>query len=226
MTAWDQLVLLIAADAALKQELLGELVLRRPGQSLGAAGGQATRGRYQVSIAANLDEARERVRRGPAPAVIVLEETAFAGHTGAVRELAGVAPVVLILSPGRVGSLNGLAPLLVEGRVEVVARADGYVPLVTGLIERHARLREPEDRSGHEEFGEILRHEVNNPLTGILGNAELLLARREQFPAAAVQRLETIAELAVRLRETIRRLSNAWAAQAEPETSWKPTLRN
>jgi len=26
-----------------------------------------------------------------------------------------------------------------------------------------------------EDFGEVLRHELNNPLTGILGNAELLL---------------------------------------------------
>jgi len=56
-------------------------------------------------------------------------------------------------------------------------------------------------------------HEVNNPLTGILGNAELLLARRNRLPAATVTRLETIAELAVRLRETVRRLSNAWEAR-------------
>ena len=51
---------------------------------------------------------------------------------------------------------------------------------------------------------------MNNPLTGILGNAELLLARREGLSPAAVIRVETIAELAVlRLRETVRRLSSA-----------------
>ncbi len=60
------------------------------------------------------------------------------------------------------------------------------------------------------DFGEILRHEVNNPLTGILGNAELLLARRDGLPQAAIERVETIAGLAVRLRETVRRLSHAW----------------
>ena len=66
------------------------------------------------------------------------------------------------------------------------------------------------------ELGERLRHEVNNPLTGILGNAELLLARRGELPAAVVSRLETIANLAVRLRETIRRLTSppgAWRAR-------------
>ncbi len=224
MTVWDQQVLLIVADAALKQELLGELVLRRPGQSQGAAGPR--RGRYQVSIAASPEEARERARRGPAPAVVVLDEKAFGGRAGAVRELADLAPVVLILSPGRAGALNGLGPLLVDGRMEIVTRAGVFVPLVAGLIERHARSREPVEHGGPEEFGEILRHEVNNPLTGILGNAELLLARCEQLPSAAVQRVKTIAELAVRLRETVRRLSNAWEAQVEPETRWKTALRN
>jgi signal transduction histidine kinase len=66
-----------------------------------------------------------------------------------------------------------------------------------------------------EDFGEVLRHELNNPLTGILGNAELLLSeiRRKddgRLPAGGLQRLETIAALAVRLRETIRRLSQEW----------------
>jgi len=67
----------------------------------------------------------------------------------------------------------------------------------------------------HEDFGELLRHELNNPLTGILGNAELLLSeiRRKtdgRMPHGAPQRLETIAALAVRLRETVRRLSQEW----------------
>jgi signal transduction histidine kinase len=69
-------------------------------------------------------------------------------------------------------------------------------------------------------FGAILRHELNNPLTGILGNAELLLAelRRKnvELPARAQMRLETIAALAVRMRETVRRLSEEWESHGEP----------
>ncbi|HME13050.1 MAG TPA: histidine kinase dimerization/phospho-acceptor domain-containing protein, partial [Candidatus Acidoferrum sp.] len=68
-----------------------------------------------------------------------------------------------------------------------------------------------------EDFGEVLRHELNNPLTGILGNAELLLAeiRRSddgRLPPGGLQRLETITALAVRMRETIRRISQEWTA--------------
>jgi len=67
------------------------------------------------------------------------------------------------------------------------------------------------------DFGEVLRHELNNPLTGILGNAELLLVelRRNtaELPPHLLSRLETIAALAVRMRETVRRLSEEWETQ-------------
>jgi signal transduction histidine kinase len=71
-----------------------------------------------------------------------------------------------------------------------------------------------------EGFGEILRHELNNPLTGILGNAELLLAEvRKKSGAglseAGLNRLETITGLAVRMRETVRRLSQACEPQPD-----------
>jgi signal transduction histidine kinase len=66
--------------------------------------------------------------------------------------------------------------------------------------------------NGEEDFGEVLRHELNNPLTGIQWNAELLLAKLHRkndgkLPLGGKQRLETIAALAVRLRETVRRLT-------------------
>jgi signal transduction histidine kinase len=91
---------------------------------------------------------------------------------------------------------------MLDRRVRVAERAAGMI------------LFPKDELSG--DFGEILRHEVNNPLTGILGNTELLLARRDRLPPAAVERLETIAGLAVRLRETVRRLSNAWDEHHEP----------
>jgi len=83
--------------------------------------------------------------------------------------------------------------------------------------------RTPEQfTEGKADFGEVLRHELNNPLTGILGNAELLLAkirRRDdgQLPEGGRQRVETIAVLATRLREMVRRLSLEWEARQAPK---------
>jgi signal transduction histidine kinase len=68
------------------------------------------------------------------------------------------------------------------------------------------------------DFGQVLRHELNNPLTGILGNAELLLAEVKQkdmqLCPMAVRRLEIIVALAIRMREAVRGLSDEWSVRA------------
>jgi signal transduction histidine kinase len=67
------------------------------------------------------------------------------------------------------------------------------------------------------DFGHVLRHELNNPLTGIMGNAELLLAevkrKNMELPPLAVRRLEIIVALAIRMRETVRGLSDEWSVR-------------
>lgn len=215
MTVWDQEVLLVVSDAALKKALLAELLLRRP--QTRASG---TRGHYQVSICDRLEEALERQSNGDTLAlpVVVLDQSALGPEAGLqaqwgrVRKLAATAPVILTVEPGCLSTLNGLAEDIAGGRIEVVCRNGAFVPLVMALVARHSGryVGVEVTREVGAGLGETLRHELNNPLTGILGNAELLLARRDKLPPGAAQRLQTIADLAVHLRETVRRLSNAW----------------
>ncbi|HEV2829800.1 MAG TPA: histidine kinase dimerization/phospho-acceptor domain-containing protein [Pyrinomonadaceae bacterium] len=49
-----------------------------------------------------------------------------------------------------------------------------------------------------------VRHEINNPLTGVLGQAQLLL--REDLSERARKRAETIEELAIRIRDIVAEL--------------------
>jgi len=49
-----------------------------------------------------------------------------------------------------------------------------------------------------------VRHEINNPLTGVLGQAQLLL--REELNEKARKRVQTIEELAIRLRDIVGQL--------------------
>jgi signal transduction histidine kinase len=49
-----------------------------------------------------------------------------------------------------------------------------------------------------------LRHEINNPLTGVLGQAQLLL--REELSEKTRKRVQTIEELAIRLRDIVGQL--------------------
>ncbi|HKI10790.1 MAG TPA: histidine kinase dimerization/phospho-acceptor domain-containing protein [Candidatus Acidoferrum sp.] len=179
------------------------------------------------------------------PAVILVEQRTVGPDANAGLEevpalhavvtlFAGYAPTVVV---GSAEQQAGLLALLAGGTVDFVVRAAGCLPVAMGLVERRLRQRggwrsarmarplETEDHPGDSEardFGEILRHELNNPLTGILGNAELLLVelRRKKvpLPPQTEHRLETIATLAVRMRETVRRLSDEWEAQSEAMT--------
>src|ERR1051325_5806464 len=49
-----------------------------------------------------------------------------------------------------------------------------------------------------------IRHEINNPLTGVLGQAQLLL--REDLSGRARKRAKTIEELAIRIRDIVAEL--------------------
>ena len=175
------------------------------------------------------------------PAVILAEERALAEPGGpwrarrqaiesALSLLAGSAPVVWI---GAAEEGAQLTQAVHSGAVDFVPRSALCLPAAVTMVERRLRgLARPaladgsvagpilltELRLDDRDFGEVLRHELNNPLTGILGNAELLLleARRGKLdlPLPALHRLEIIAELAVRMRETVRHLSDRWEAAA------------
>jgi signal transduction histidine kinase len=166
------------------------------------------------------------------PRVIVLEDRILESNTSleeATRHLAVFAPVAVLARPEDQAALAGLVGM---GEVDFIVHAEGAVALAAALVAR--RLREPQKPARDfasdfasawaadlpSDFGEILRHEFNNPLTGVLGNAELLLNQnRGNLSPIAVQRLETIVGLAVRLRESIRRLTLEWEQR-------RPSLRS
>jgi signal transduction histidine kinase len=125
--------------------------------------------------------------------------------------------LILLASAERQGEI---LRMVAEGEVEFVARHGDFIPLAACLVERRLRWAQRSGMGGEspwaempEDVAEIFRHQINNPLTGILGNAELLLSHGVRLPAADTQRLQTGVDLAVRLRETIRRLSDSWYSQ-------------
>jgi signal transduction histidine kinase len=209
MSMSGRVIFIISADPAITRGCIRELI--------------STGGQYQLRLAASVEQGRRGFLRTP-PAAIFLDESAVDFErrnetlSSAIPLLTEFAPVVVAAEPERQFEL---AFLITSGAVDFVARTEPFLPIAAGLLERRVRSKEttadglvrfPAENL-HDDFGEILRHEVNNPLTGILGNAELLLARRNRLPLATVRRLQTIAELAVRLRETVRHLSNAWEAR-------------
>jgi signal transduction histidine kinase len=217
MQTQEQTILLVSDDAALCAAARKELEARVSSR--------------RVAAVSTVDAARSIVVDA-APTVILLEESAVPPDSpdtaenddrsqrmeSIVSTLAEYAPVVVIATASHEHELSAL---VATGLADFVARSASCLSTAIDLIEERLRqsVEEPRgtspllrDENNQEAFGETLRHELNNPLTGILGNAELLLAevRRKndgQLPNGGQQRLETIA---VRLRETVRRLSQDW----------------
>jgi len=165
--------------------------------------------------AATLGGMHEAIRRG-LPCVVLVDDRMLGGASleETLLRLTEFAPVALLAGPERGGEVSRW---VARGNVEFISRVGDFAPLAAAVVLRRIRWAEQAESAAGApwkelptDFGGILRHEINNPLTGILGNAEMLLHRRQPLPQDVVPRLETIADLAVRLRETVRRLSSAW----------------
>ena len=181
--------------------------------------------------------AARRILEESAPGAIFLETDSLAvesdGPRGMAPSLEAVVASLAIHAPvvvlGTAEKQAELAGLIEAGAADFVERRANFLSEARAVIERRLRTARQGGREVElfeeveNDFGEVLRHELNNPLTGILGNAELLLAEIHRkndvrIPAGGEQRLETIASLAVRLRETVRRLSQEWEERRHPVT--------
>lgn len=171
--------------------------------------------RCQPAVASSLLHARLLASRRT-PEAILIDGHLLADEPlqHALQPFVAIAPVILLAATEQQAEV---ARLVADGDVEFVARTGDFVPLAASLLVRRmrwARLSEsllgPPWAPVNSDLGTIFRHEINNPLTGILGNAELVLGHSDRLNPIDTQRLQTVVDLAVRLRETIRRLSNAW----------------
>jgi signal transduction histidine kinase len=86
---------------------------------------------------------------------------------------------------------------------------------------RHAMLRAQRAEQtltanqGHVTLGKYvveMRHNINNAMTSVLGNAELVLLNAESFSGEVRDQLETIRNTALRLHEIMQRF---WSLEAE-----------
>jgi signal transduction histidine kinase len=72
-----------------------------------------------------------------------------------------------------------------------------------------------------------MRHAVNNALTSVLGNSELLLSEPGTFSAGSRAQIETIRNMAMRIHEVLQRFSSLEkelrCASPVPPTAIKPT---
>jgi signal transduction histidine kinase len=95
----------------------------------------------------------------------------------------------------RTGNPRGLSDI-----AHYPANLNGAADALNGS---YAEMKQPGDKAG--QMGLAIRHEINNPLTTIIGNVELLIERYEHKDKELTARLETILNNGLRIAEITRR---------------------
>jgi signal transduction histidine kinase len=169
--------------------------------------GPVRKGRL-ASILASLE-------RSAAPAVCV------ANDTNPGRALQADYPRLLVI-PQRDGWLDSLLQLSGEvlRRMEAVSRARRAEQMAI-TSERLATLGR---------YMIEMRHNVNNALTSVLGNADLLLADQRLLPAVFREQIETMHTMSLRLNEIMQRFSSLASemqlAEKESQSETESSVRS
>ena len=109
-----------------------------------------------------------------------------------------------------------------QPRVMVLRQYEGWLDALVLVCAEVLRRVSIEDRAQRAEQANTLlesqatlgsyilemRHTLNNALTSVLGNSELLLSEPGSFSAAARSQMETIRDMALRMHEILQRFSS------------------
>lgn len=89
---------------------------------------------------------------------------------------------------------------------ELKAQAAELARANTELREAQSELVRSERLAAIGQVGIAVKHEINNPLTAILGEAQLLLMQHSDLPDEVAARIRVIEEMSLRISEIVRKL--------------------
>jgi signal transduction histidine kinase len=130
-------------------------------------------------------------------------------------ELAGN-PVILI------GERDGFATHEPQPGIIVLRQHEGWMESLVLVAREALRRREAVIRANRAEIANVslqrhaalgrhmleMRHSLNNALTSVLGNSELLLLDPSALPTGVVSQIDTIRNMALRMHEILQRFSS------------------
>lgn len=126
-------------------------------------------------------------------------------------------PLICVINEGEAATFHSSYP-----RVLSLPKVDGWHDAIVQLATEVLRRTKAEARAAlakqavaengcHATLGRYvleMRHTLNNCLTSVLGNAELLLLEPGALTSAAREQVETIHMMAMRIHEVLQRLSS------------------
>jgi signal transduction histidine kinase len=197
------LVMFASQAAALREKALAAALLRERAAALESANARLDGILASLAAGIVIVGADERVLQANRAALALLGEAGRPGQR---------APEFVLR--GAVGTQQELAAGTdAQRRVLVVARHaidDGTTVVLLGDVT--AQMEQLEERHRIEKLAEVLRtlsvlsHKINNPLTALLGRAQLLGAHRD-LPPDTARAVEVIASSSLRIADLIRELA-------------------
>lgn len=139
--------------------------------------------------------------------------------------LGGSAPCHSFTLPLQYGKEIFGAVIGVQFGERTVVEEDLFLETLSATIALHSLVAGPMlepsgDRIEKERLGAILEtavtvnHEINNPLTAILGNVQLLLLKRDDLDDELRKKLEVVETAATKIKDVTQRLMNLTSARS------------
>ena len=118
--------------------------------------------------------------------------------------------------------------LLNENR-RLKAELESYQLELEKAERRLSELNTPPEKSDYQAACKTvlsrIRHEINNPLTGVLGQAQLLLRKPDNLTDEARRRIETIEILAHRISEVFKNVDQSPSFGPPSEREYRSSAR-
>src|SRR5262245_8351815 len=194
-------VLIVADDAEFARSIVSRWQGERTAPAFTVVGGEISngirQGGFHLALIGPVRGSREALLRALESAAVPVIH--MAADADAARALRSHAPRAIVLRQH-----DGWVDALIALATEVLRRMD-----LNALLQRAEQNASANQR--HATLGRYvveMRHSLNNCLTSILGNAELLLLAQEELSGESREQVETIHNMALRLHEVLQRFSS------------------
>ena len=172
---------------------------------------------FQVTEALSGLKALEMVHHGPHPDLIILDimmpEMDGYEVCRRLKENEETRPIPVIMLTAK-NTTEDMVKGLNIGASDYITKPVNFDEL-TARIRTHLRIKKLEKELIRKEKLEsilqmsiAIRHEINNPLTGILGVSELLTADEEMPKSRRIEFAELIQNQSLRIRDTVQKMAS------------------
>jgi signal transduction histidine kinase len=210
-TLEQPIVMIIADDPECARAIVARWQVERllPGFTVVSSQLSVRTGRWDLAIVCGAEPPLPLLRDLHAGAAPVMY---LAGDAAAAQAVRDQLPGITVLRAG-----DGWLDTVVLVGIEALRRAEA--------LDRAHKAQQAAAQLQHQatlgRYMLEMRHNLNNALTSVLGNSELLLLEPGALPAAARDQIDTIRHMALRMQEIIHRFSSLEAemrfAEKHPE---------